>query len=240
MNIKTMIISAALALGLTSIAHAADITGNLTILSDYRYRGVSQTLNGPEVSGNIDFTTNSGFYAGTFISNVSSEYYTHGAGYEEDFYGGFKKEVVKGVTLDVGSYTDTYYKAYEPKNLNYTTSEVYTNASYGPLTLGARYAFTTYFGIARSAGTKYVSADFSQPIGPVTLIAHAAHTFVPEKNYDYNDLNAGVAFNLPKNFSIQALYYVNTDLGKAMMDYNTVNGNKLYSNAVVLSLKKSF
>ena len=240
MNIKTLILSVVAALGLTSVAHATDLSGNITVSSDYRYRGVSQTNVGPEVSGNLDITDKSGLYAGTFFSNVSSEYYTGGAGYEEDFYAGYKHELIKGLALDVGSYTDTYYHA-KNGNVSYTTSEAYIGASYGPLSVKGSHAFTNYFGIPNTHGTHYITADFSQPVGPVTLIAHAGHTYVTHHNdYDYTDLNAGVSYNLPKGFVASVLYYTNRNEGAGMKAYNTLDGHRLYGDHVVLSVKKTF
>jgi len=240
MIFKKTILAVVAALGFASAAHATDLSGNITVSSDYRYRGVSQTNVGPEVSGNLDVTDKSGLYAGTFFSNVSSEYYTGGAGYEEDFYVGYKHEVAKGLTLDVGSYTDTYFHA-KNGNVSYTTSEAYLAATYGPVTVKGSHSFTNYFGIPNTHGTHYVTADVSQPVGPVTLIAHYGHTFTAHhNNYDYNDINFGASYNLPKGFTVTGLYYVNTNEGAGMKAYNSVNGHGLYGNNFVVSLKKNF
>ena len=237
---KKFIIAVLAALSFSSAVHAQELTGNLTVSSDYRFRGVSQTAIGPEASGNIDLSFKNGVYVGTFVSNVSSNYYTGGAGYEEDFYAGVKKEVVKGLTLDVGSYTDTYYHA-SNAGTSFTTSEAYIGASYGPLSVKGSHAFTDYFGIPNTHGTHYVTADLAQPVGPITLIVHAAHTFVGHQHgYNYTDYNVGASYNLPKGWSITGLYYFNKDEGQAMKDFNTVDGHKLYGNNVVVALKKSF
>ena len=217
-----------------------NLSGNITASSDYRFRGVSQTKLGPEISGNINLMLNSGIYIGTFVSNVNSEYYTGGAGYEEDFYAGVKKEVVKGLTLDVGSCTDIYYKASNAGS-SYTTSEVYVGASYGPLSVKGNHAFTDYFGTPNTHGTHYVTADLAQPVGPITLIAHAAHTFVAHQHdYNYSDYNVGVSYNLTKSWNLTGLYYFNRNEGQAMKDINTLGGHKLYGNNFVVALKKSF
>ena len=66
------------------------ITGNLSIISDYRFRGITQTFEKPALQGGIDYSHSSGFYLGNWNSNISS-----GAGFpagnlEMDFYGGYK------------------------------------------------------------------------------------------------------------------------------------------------------
>lgn len=241
MNLKTVIFSLAVALGLASTAHATDFSSNFEVSSDYRFRGVSQTKVGPEVAGGFDVSDkNTGVYAGTWLSNVSSGYYTNGSGIETDLYVGVKKELVKGLTLDVGSYNDLYARA-SNDGVSYNTSELYVGASYGPLTVKGSHSLTNYFGISNTHTTHYVTADVSQPVGAFTLIAHAGHTYVAHhNNYDYTDLNAGVAYNLPKGFVVTALYYTNTGVGSGAKAYNTEDGHKLYGDNVVVSLKKTF
>src|SRR5690349_701525 len=46
-------------------------TGNMTIISDYRFRGISQTFGKPAIQGGIDYSHASGFYLGNWNSNVS-------------------------------------------------------------------------------------------------------------------------------------------------------------------------
>ena len=49
----------------------ADLSVNIGATSDYVWRGVSQTGNGAAVSGGVDYEDESGFYAGTWLSNTS-------------------------------------------------------------------------------------------------------------------------------------------------------------------------
>ena len=62
----------------------AQVTGNLGLTSDYRFRGVSQSQNAPAVQGGVDYAHSSGFYIGNWNSSVSSQVYTAGAGLESD------------------------------------------------------------------------------------------------------------------------------------------------------------
>lgn len=62
-------ITAAVA-GYAGIAGATGVTGNVTIASDYVYRGISQTENSPALQGSLTFNHDVGFYAGVWGSNV--------------------------------------------------------------------------------------------------------------------------------------------------------------------------
>ena len=66
----------------------AEVTANTTVTNNYLWRGLTQTSNNPAVQGGIDYAHDSGFYAGTWVSNVN-----YGPGdifsYEHDLYLGF-------------------------------------------------------------------------------------------------------------------------------------------------------
>jgi hypothetical protein len=67
------------------------ITGNVTLINDYRFRGISQTFGKPALQGGFDYAHSSGFYAGNWNSNISQGAGFPGGNLEMDFYGGFKK-----------------------------------------------------------------------------------------------------------------------------------------------------
>src|SRR5499426_1468330 len=98
-------LSMATAIAVPALASAADpspVTGNMTIASDYRFRGISQTYLGPAIQGGIDYAHASGLYLGNWNSNVASQVYTGGSGIEMDFYGGWK-QTFGDIGLDVGA-----------------------------------------------------------------------------------------------------------------------------------------
>lgn len=64
------------------------VTGNFSLVSDYRFRGISQSWGQPAVQGGIDYTHASGFYPGNWNSSVSSNNYNNGASLQVDLYGG--------------------------------------------------------------------------------------------------------------------------------------------------------
>ena len=82
-------------------APASPVTGNFSLVSDYRFRGLSQTGKKPAVQGGFDYAHESGFYLGTWASSISANQYPN-ATMEWDFYGGYKFEPVKDVGVDLG------------------------------------------------------------------------------------------------------------------------------------------
>ena len=90
----------------TDLGGGFSLSGNAAIVSDYRFRGYSQTDFRPAAQLGIDLTHSSGFYLGNWNSNVSSFVYTDG-NLEMDFYGGWKGDVGGGLTLDAGCCTTT-------------------------------------------------------------------------------------------------------------------------------------
>ena len=78
------------------------VSANVTIASDYLYRGQSQTDNSPTIQGGFDYGHELGMYLGTWASNVS---FTDDAA-EVDFYGGYGGELASGLAYD---FTIIYY-----------------------------------------------------------------------------------------------------------------------------------
>ena len=78
------------------------VSGNVSLVSDYRFRGVSQSDEEMAVQGGITVAHESGFYVGTWASNLAGWGTFGGANMELDLIGGFKREVTPGLTLDVG------------------------------------------------------------------------------------------------------------------------------------------
>src|SRR5437868_12923348 len=83
------------------------ITGNFGIYSQYIFRGLTQTDRKPAFQGGFDFAHASGFYLGTWGSNISwlhdlGTVVSHGGSLEWDLYGGYKYAINDDWGLDVG------------------------------------------------------------------------------------------------------------------------------------------
>lgn len=244
---KKLLIALALSAGFVASAQA-QLTGNLGLTSDYRFRGVSQTQNAPAVQGGIDYAHSSGLYIGNWNSSVSSEVYTNGSGVESDLYAGYKKEIFKGITIDIGSYNYFYPRATTSARTgsNFDTYEAFAGVGYKDL-ISAKYSQTLgngYFGTANARGTNYTQVDGKLPVPVVknlAVVAHYGRTNVANSSAnDYNDINAGVVYSLPRDFDVSVKYYTNSGMSQAFQTANTVNGQKLYKNAVVVGLTKTF
>ncbi|WP_157215586.1 TorF family putative porin [Flavisphingomonas formosensis] len=88
-----------------------NLSGTATFVSDYRYRGVSQTMGEPAPQFGLTVRQKDGFYAGAWASYVrfyprSWDGYSNGAHTELDFYGGWTGKVARNTAIDVGF---TYY-----------------------------------------------------------------------------------------------------------------------------------
>src|SRR6218665_2497463 len=114
------------------------VSSNIALVSDYRFRGISQTWHLPALQGGIDYAHSSGLYLGTWASNVSGNSYNNGAGLELDLYGGYKFAVSQDLTLDLGALAYVYPGARLNSAPGVATGEKYTNVDlYAALSAGA-------------------------------------------------------------------------------------------------------
>jgi len=98
------------------------LSANIGATNNYLWRGVTQTTNAAAISGGIDYSHGSGFYAGTWASNAD---WADSMTYELDFYAGFSGDLGEGFGYDVGY----IYYAYD-SDAESDFSEVYASISY--------------------------------------------------------------------------------------------------------------
>jgi len=156
------------------------LTGNMTIATDYRFRGISQTFGagffsvGPAIQGGIDWAHESGFYLGNWNSNVSGNTFPNGSSIEMDFYGGWKK-TWDDWGLDVGTIYYLYPNAKYPSGptnpitgrpISFTSNtnnwELYVGGSWKWFGLKYFYAVTDYFGLNQGAIVNWIGCNPSQ------------------------------------------------------------------------------
>ena len=224
------------------------LTGNVAIVSDYRFRGISQTYLQPAIQGGIDYSHASGLYVGNWNSSVSGLSYNNGGGIEMDFYGGFKK-AFGDFTFDIGLLQYYYPKAKYATGDKYDTTEVYLGAAWK--WLSAKYSITTsdWFGVngttygsygsGDSKGSGYLDISASYEIAPkLTLLGHFGMQTV--KNFEpleYNDYKIGATYDL--NGWILGASYIDTDADSAIYIAGPDN-KETGKGTVVLSVFKSF
>lgn len=78
------------------------VSGSAAIVSDYRFRGVSQSDDHPAVQAGITIAHESGLYVGTWASNLAGWGTFGGANMELDLIGGYKTAIGSTGTIDVG------------------------------------------------------------------------------------------------------------------------------------------
>jgi uncharacterized protein (TIGR02001 family) len=131
--------SAVASTALFGAAANAGWTANAGAVTNYLWRGVSQTDDGPAVQGGVDYAHDSGFYAGTWMSNVDFD--TSGSAFEElelDVYGGFGGG--ETFTWDVGAIGYYYPITTNSSSLSDTNFwEVYFNGGWQWLSFGLNY-----------------------------------------------------------------------------------------------------
>ncbi len=191
---KSLVAAAVAACGLATAPAYAELSANASVTNNYIWRGLTQTENEAAVQGGLDYAHESGFYAGTWVSNVN-----YGAGdvysYEHDMYLGFGGEV-GGLTYDVGYLYYNYDKEAE-----FDFGEVYASIGMGGFSVGAWVLTNTEADEVGdqdfSAGeTYYLSADYAFEVGDgIEIGLHAgyhdgdfseAFNGVDGDYYDYN------------------------------------------------------
>lgn len=138
---------------LTSTA-SAEVSMNVGAVSNYYFRGITQTGDAAAIQGGVDYENESGFYLGTWASTVD---FGDGTSYELDLYGGFAGETANGLGYDIGYIYYAYPDA--PDGIDF--GEVYGELSYGGLYGGL--AVTT--NSDASSGDPFDSGDIYYYVG---------------------------------------------------------------------------
>jgi uncharacterized protein (TIGR02001 family) len=249
---KALALAGASALPFLSTSARADdppehsFTGKAALYSEYEYRGISQTSEKPAVQLNLDYAHRSGLYVGTFLSNIKwlkdtaeANGFSTNAKIEWDIYGGYKFEVVKDVTLDVG-YLRYEYPSSSAFNPKPNTDEVYAGVSYGPATLKYSYSINDTFGVANSKGSDYLELAVNYPIPKLeklTINGIVGHQSYRHNNFlSYTVWKLGATWDFGGGFSAGA-YYKGTDAEAAAY---TVKGKDWSKDRAVAFVAYSF
>jgi uncharacterized protein (TIGR02001 family) len=183
------------------------VAGNMTLVSEYRFRGIDQTYGKPAIQGGFDYSHSSGVYLGNWDSNVSQGAGYPGGNLEMDFYGGYKK-AFGDLGLDVGAIY-YYYPGSEASSLAnpHTTAtnsgtvhniEGYVGGSWKWFSLKGFYAFSDYFKVPDTKHTYYIDLSGTYDIGSGWGVnGHVGHLKVHNfSEADYTDYKLGVTKDL--------------------------------------------
>ncbi|MYM33615.1 hypothetical protein GTP38_04595 [Duganella sp. FT94W] len=182
-------------------------TGNVTVVSDYLFRGISQTQAKPTAQANLDFTHASGWYVGLFGSGVSHAAYNNGGGAEIDVYGGYRAPMGADSTLDAGVVTYWFPGAHYPaggKDIKYHSQDAKLAWNTGAFNVTGWVTLSKYwFGFTTdpfsglqvdTRGSLYGEVNWNPELAPgLTLNLHAGRQSVRNLGmYNFYDVKAGV------------------------------------------------
>jgi uncharacterized protein (TIGR02001 family) len=231
---RNLLIFGALAAVTAAPAFAQEVTvsGNVALATDYAFRGVSQTDESPAIQGGFDAAFgDSGFYAGTWASNIN--FGTGGGNLELDVYGGYKF-ALGPVAMDVGV-IGYYYPGASDDAAELDYYEGYVKPSIAlseQFTLGGAVYWSPEFtgesgdGVYYEVNGAFVASPeltFSGAVGMQSV--DAAGFFAGED--DYMTWNAGGTYSaMGLGFDLR---YVATDVDNA----------SIYDDRVIFSIKKA-
>ena len=212
---------------------SAQVSGSLTLVSDYRFRGVSLSHDKPAAQLGAVYDDARGWYAGAFASNVQFAYPSSRELQTITFLG-YVRRFPSGLSADVGA----DYSAFTGPG-GYSYPEVYWGIAYENLS-GRLYYAPRYF--AHGSDAIYGEVNGSQPLlDRVRLLVHAGvlrnsseNIYTGSAVHHVFDARVGVGVDFDQ-FSVQ-LSWVGSSSANAVYAVTGTRGR----NAAVLSLSRSF
>ena len=215
-----------------------EISGNVALTTDYRFRGISQSDEDIAVQGGFDAEFGPGFYVGIWGSSVDFD--TNGdccdGSLELDYYGGWASSI--GDTdfgIDIGY---AYYDYPGDSGDEGDYQEVYVSGSWKDLAIGVHYSDDYYL---ESDEFWYVYGDYSLGLFDtgLTLDLHVGYNMLEEDGGflatdedAYTDYSAALTYSWA---SVDwSLAYVGTDL-----DEEDVFDTDWADDTVVFTIAKS-
>ena len=211
----------------TAMAEGAwEGSASVALSSEYVWRGISQTMSDPAISGSFDLGHESGFYAGVWASNVD---FGSEASVEVDYYAGFGGDFGdSGFSYDVGG---LYYDYPSEESLDFF--EVYGFVSYSFVTVGA--AYTAWADTDAAEDNVYYTLDLSHDIGDYSLAAGVGYYDFDEDvngedSYTNYYISASTEF---AGFGLDLTYSDTND------DADDVFGEELADGTLIFTISKS-
>jgi uncharacterized protein (TIGR02001 family) len=225
------------------------ISGSVAVVSDYKFRGISQTDGNFAVQGGVTVSHESGFYVSAWGSSIDDYVTAHGTAHQElDLIAGFKT-TTGGATFDIGALYYVY-PGTRPGFAGDTSAsdflETYASVAYGigPVTAKASVAYApkqkalALNQVGPKNDNVYIAGDLSAtiPNTPIGLSGHIGHTFGPSWlsiGDEYTDWSLGASYTYKAlTFGVS---YVDTD-----GDFITPSGKNASKGAVLGSITAAF
>lgn len=210
-GLKTAALALAILAGTATAASAQSIEGNVALGSDYIFRGVTQTDNGPAISGGFDLSTESGFYAGVWGSSVD---FSDDTTMELDLYGGYA--FTAGTwDLDFGG---IYYGYPDSPSVGGDQNfwEFYGAAGHalGPFDWDVKVSWSPDFYMESGSALYYETGlGYEFPAGITVDARVGASRFDDVPGGDYEDYQLGVAGTVFENIGWDLRYHALSDDG---------------------------
>lgn len=193
------------------------VSGNVTGVTDYRWRGISYSAGDFALQGSIQVNHSSGFYLGTWGSSLEQDLADTYGSAEVDIYAGWSGNISSGLVADVGVTWYTYPNGTNPAaSGNFIEPYASLSTTLGPATakLGVNYA-PSQDALGGDDNT-YVYGDLGAgiPGTPVSVSAHLGYTdgalspnrltsVGPDGGWDYS---VGATAAVTKNLSVGVSY----------------------------------
>ena len=250
---KKIFVPSLIALAVSSLASVAQaqtapaapestLSYNVGSVSDYRYRGISQSRLQPALQGGVDYADKSGFYVGAWGSTIKwiKDAGASAGAVEVDLYGGYKG-TAGDVGYDVGFLRYEYAgnKYIEVSGVNANTNEVYGAVTYSVFTAKYSHAISNLFGTPDSKNSYYVDLSAALDLGDgYTLTPHVGYQKVKNwANGTYTDYALTLGKDLGNGLSASAAV-IGTDAKDG--SYVSPAGKQLGKSGVVVGLKYAF
>lgn len=220
--VSAAIIAAVMAGGGAS-AHAQTVEGNVALSSNYVFRGITQTDDGPAISGGFDVSGEGGWYAGTWASNVD---FNDGTNLEIDAYGGYQF-AASGFDFDLGAIYYAYPDSPQVGGNDQDFLEFYAGAgrSFGAWSADAKISYSDDFYAGTGQAWYFetgAGVDFGNGIGMDARVGF--NRFDDFSGADYEDYQIGISGSFA-GVGWDARFHDTSDF---------------YGDAVVLSISQSF
>ncbi|MBF0162419.1 MAG: hypothetical protein HQL88_09030 [Magnetococcales bacterium] len=242
------------------------ITANAGVVSNYVFRGMTQTWNKPAIQGGVDYAHADGWYAGLWASSLSDKQYADGWA-EVDLYGGFNGKFNADWSWTLGVigylYPSANYDGITPPGPNQTYNTVEANAGIGykwismkaSVTLTDAYGYNEGTGYqSDTKGSSYWDLTANVPLPEevftkeVTLPLHVGRTHYTSdlasgRDPDYTDYKIGLSKTFDGGWNLGAAYTY-ADNRSVYDKYPSANDATdtadLGGGKVVFSLTKTF
>jgi uncharacterized protein (TIGR02001 family) len=196
--------SALVLLTTAQAAHAQsqpEVAYNIGVVTDYVFRGFSQSDEDPAFQGGIDVGVD-GFYAGGWASTVD---FGDGTDGEVDIYGGYRTQLA-GLDVDIGAVAYLYVGQPGAADYDYIELKAAASRAIGPATVGVvTYYSPDFFGVDEEAFYAEVKSSFS--LGPSLTASGALGHQSLDVTDDYATWNVGLTYAFPSLFSLDVRYH---------------------------------